>query len=156
MPRPTTGTGARRRAWLAVVAWATLIAVFSSGWFSGEQTGGFLLPLLRAMLPGAPPEVLRGLHALIRKGAHAVEYLVLGVLLVRALREEGLRGGALAAAAVTLGIAYAGLDELHQSFVPSRTGAPGDVLVDATGVVGGVALAALRAPRRRAAWPVEN
>lgn len=137
-------TGARLRAWLAVTAWAGLIAVFSSGWFSGEHTGGVLLPLLRALLPGAPPEALRVVHALSRKAAHVAEYLVLGVLLVRALRQEGLRSPALAATAMALGVGWAGLDELHQSVVATRTGSPRDVAVDAVGVLAGVALAARR------------
>jgi VanZ family protein len=134
----------RLRAWLAVVAWAALISFFSTGWFSGEHTSGVLLPILRAMLPGATPEQLLAVHALIRKGAHVFEYTVLGALLVRALREEGLRGPALLAAAVGLGVAYAALDELHQVFVPSRTPSPHDVVVDAMGVVTGVILAIAR------------
>jgi len=128
----------RFRAWLAVVAWAALISFFSTDWFSGEHTGGVVLPILRALLPGAAPEQLLALHALIRKTAHVVEYTVLGALLVRALREEGLRGPALVAAAVGIGVAFAALDEFHQVFVPSRTPSPRDVAVDATGVVTGV------------------
>jgi len=132
---------ARLRAWLAVAAWAAIISFMSGGWFSGEHTGGVLLPILRALLPEASSEQLLALHALIRKAAHVAEYLVFGVLLVRALREEGLRGAALAIAAVGLGVAFAGLDEFHQSFVPSRTPSPRDVAVDATGLAAGVGLA---------------
>ncbi len=138
---PDRRTNGRLRAWLAVVAWAGLISVFSSAWFSGEHTGGFLLPLLHVLLPGAAPEHLLALHAGIRKSAHVIEYVVLGVLLVRALREEGLRGAAVAATAVTLGVGYAALDETHQAFVPSRTASAGDVVVDAVGVLAGVGLA---------------
>lgn len=144
-------TGLRRRAWLAVAAWAALISIFSSGWFSGSHTGGLLLPLLRALLPGAPPDVLAALHALIRKAAHVGEYLVLGVLLVRALRQEGLAGGRLAARAFALGVGWAALDELHQHFVPNRTGSPRDVAVDAIGAAAGVVLAARRPGGARAA-----
>jgi len=150
---------ARLRAWLLVALWAALISLFSSAWFSGEHTGGFLLPILQAFLPGAAPEQLQALHGDIRKSAHVIEYLVLAVLLVRALREEGLRGSALAAMAVMLGVAYAALDETHQAFVPSRTASAGDVAVDALGVVAGVALAVARragATARTAARPVEN
>lgn len=135
---------ARLRAWLPVAAWAALISLFSSGWFSGEQTGGLLLPLLQALLPGARPDDLQALHAAIRKVAHVVEYLVLAVLLVRALRTEGLAGAALAATALALGVAYAVLDETHQAFVPGRTASPGDVAVDAIGVVAGVGIAVAR------------
>jgi VanZ family protein len=152
-------TGTRLRAWAAVGAWAALISLLSSDWFSGARTGAFLLPLLRTLLPGATPELLRGLHGVIRKGAHVTEYLILAVLLVRALRQEGLRGLRLTVAAVALGVAYAALDEMHQAFVPSRTASPADVLVDAIGVAAGVGLAVAGrgvAAARTAARPVEN
>ena len=60
---------------------------------------------------------------------------------MRARREEGLRGAALLAAAIAIGIAYAALDEFHQVFVPSRTASPHDVVVDAAGVIVGALLA---------------
>ena len=149
----------RLRVWLPVVAWAALISVFSSALFSGEHTSEILLPLLQTLLPGAKPEHLRALHTGIRKSAHVAEYLVLAVLLIRALRTEGLRGGALAATAVLIGVAYAALDETHQAFVPSRTASPGDVAVDALGVLAGVGLTLARRPGASAgtaARPVEN
>src|SRR5262249_21709356 len=98
-------------------------------------------------------------HAMIRKSAHVVEYLVLGVLLVRALREEGLVGLPLILTAILLGGGWAMMDELHQEVVPSRTASPRDVAVDTSGVFAGVALALpgrrqlLRSP---ASAPVEN
>ena len=66
----------------------------------------------------------------LRKLAHATEFAVLGALLLRALREE--------IPALALGVAYAASDELHQHFVPGRTGAPLDVVIDAVGVAIGV------------------
>ena len=146
MPRftPSRRAGSRLRAWVAVVAWALLISTFSTGWFSGEQTGNLLLPILRALLPWAQPEHLDAIHAVIRKAAHVVEYLVLGILLVRALREEGLASLPLALVAILLGSGWAALDEFHQEFVPSRTASPRDVAVDTSGVCAGVALALAR------------
>jgi VanZ family protein len=141
---PPRGAAPRLRAWLAVVAWALLISTFSTGWFSGEQTGNLLLPILRALLPWAQPEHLDAIHAVIRKAAHVVEYLVLGILLVRALREEGLASLPLALVAILLGSGWAALDEFHQEFVPSRTASPRDVAVDTSGVCAGVALALAR------------
>ena len=149
-------TGVRWRAWIAVAVWAGLISVFSSGLFSGSHTGGVLLPVLRALFPGASSEVLALLHASIRKMAHFVEYLVLGVLLVRALRQEGLRGRELATVAICLGIGYAALDELHQAFVPSRTSSPRDVAVDGIGIVAGVASSMRRRPVGSVARPAQN
>ena len=101
---------AQLRLWLPVVAWAAVIFAFSS--IPGLGTGlGFW------------DEVLR-------KTAHAAEYAILGALLLRAL------GRALPAFVV--GVAYAISDEIHQSFVEGRRGAPLDVLIDAVGVGVGV------------------
>ena len=97
-------------AWLPVVAWAALIFILSSIPDLGTGLGGWDLAL--------------------RKIAHAAEYAVLGVLLLRAVGKE------LPAAAI--GIAYAVTDEVHQAFVPGRQGAVLDVLIDAVGVLIGV------------------
>jgi hypothetical protein len=97
-------------AWLPVVAWAALIFTLSSIPDLGTGLGGWDLAL--------------------RKIAHAAEYAVLGVLLLRAIGRE--------APAAALGIAYAVTDEMHQAFVPGRQGAPLDVLIDAVGVIVGV------------------
>jgi VanZ family protein len=96
--------------WLPVVAWAALIFTLSSIPDLGTGLGGWDL--------------------LLRKLAHAAEYAVLGLLLLRALGRE--------LPAVAIGIAYAVTDEVHQSFVEGRHGAVYDVLVDAAGVLIGV------------------
>ena len=100
-------------AWLPVVAWAGLIFTLSSIPDLGTGLGGWDLVL--------------------RKLAHAAEFAVLGLLLVRALRRPLL--------AFWLGTVYAVTDELHQSFVPGRVGSPLDVAIDAAGVAVGVAVA---------------
>ena len=101
---------AQLRLWLPVVAWAALIFGLSSIPDLGTGLGTWDLVL--------------------RKIAHAAEFAVLGALLLRAL------AGALPAFA--LGVAYAVSDEIHQSFVEGRRGAPLDVLIDAVGVGLGV------------------
>jgi len=105
-------TSAALRLWAPVVFWAAVIFAFSSVPDLGTGLGTWDLVL--------------------RKLAHAVEFAVLGVLLLRALRHV--------LPALTLGIAYAASDELHQVFVPGRRGSVLDVLIDAIGVALGVAL----------------
>jgi len=85
-------------------------------------------------------------HAVIRKLAHVTEYAILAVLVARALDEPGRAPDRVAAGTLAICAAYAALDELHQSFVPSRTGSPLDVALDASGAALGIALraAALR------------
>ena len=62
----------------------------------------------------------------LRKGAHATEFAILGLLLVRALGRE--------LPALLVGVAYAATDELHQHFVRGRHASPFDVAFDAAGV----------------------
>jgi len=98
------------RHWLPVLAWAALIFALSSVPDLGTGLGGWDLAL--------------------RKLAHAAEYAVLGVLLMRATGRGGL--------AFALGALYAVSDEVHQTFVPGRLGAPLDVAIDVLGVACGV------------------
>jgi VanZ family protein len=100
-------------AWLPVVAWAGLIFTLSSIPDLGTGLGGWDLVL--------------------RKLAHAAEFAILGVLLLRALGH--------AWASFWLGDAYAVIDEIHQSFVPGRVGSPLDVALDAAGVAVGIVFA---------------
>src|SRR5205809_1136160 len=132
--------------WLPVVAWAGVIWTLSSGSFSGERTGTVILPLLSTLFPSATPGQLVVVHEDIRKLAHFVEYLILSVLLYRALDVEprgSLRAGVLALCLAGL---YAGSDELHQWFVPGRGARVSDWLLDVSGAAAGQGLPALRAP----------
>lgn len=136
--------GDRLRGWLPVVCWAGVITLFSSHWFSGDHTSSVLLPLLSALFPGADPGDLVRVHAAIRKVAHFVEYLILGALTLRALRLQGTALPRATVIAVVSGAVFAASDETHQAFVATRTGAPGDVLIDVAGVMAGVGLWRLR------------
>ena len=69
--------------------------------------------------------------------AHGVVYGLLGALLLRALihaRWSGIHARP-AWMAVMLAIVYGGFDEWHQSYVPGRTPAVGDLAVDALAAV---------------------
>ena len=100
--------------WLPVIACATLIFVLSG------------IPSLSSGL---------GLWDLVlRKIAHVTVYAVLGALLLRASERVLL--------SLVAGVGYAATDELHQHFVPGRSGALLDIGFDALGVLAGLALAA--------------
>jgi VanZ family protein len=107
--------GARHRGfvlWVPVVLWAALIFALSSIPDLGTGLGGWDLVL--------------------RKLGHAAEFAVLGALLARALRAGW--------PAFVAGVLYAMSDEVHQVFVPGRTGSPLDAALDAVGVAIGVVL----------------
>lgn len=151
MTAPDRGARARLARWLPVVIWAAVISALSSDRFSGDHTSAILLPVLKALLPAAHPDTLHAIHAGIRKGAHLTEYAVLGVLLARALRGEGATLRSAALGAMALGALWAAGDEMRQTFVPSRTGAAGDVGIDALGAVAGALIWTAGARRARAA-----
>jgi len=131
------------RFWAPVALWAGIISSFSTGLFTGENTGSVIIPLLRWLLPHAHPATLAHLHMMIRKGAHFVEYLILSVLLFRALRRSSPRTQLNAAlTAILIAGLYSIGDEFHQSFVPGRTAAAADCLIDVSGAAAGQGLVA--------------
>lgn len=80
---------------------------------------------------------------LIRKLAHVIEFFALFLLLVNALWQEhkplslsANKSTLIIASTVTL--LYAIFDEVHQLFVPGRTGSVSDVLIDAIGILLGL------------------
>lgn len=129
------------RYWLPVVAWMLLIYLASTDFMSARHTSRFIEPFLRWIHPEISAEGIRAVQFAVRKMAHVTEYAILAALLVRALRKgEPRLGSSQAALAVSVAAVYAALDEYHQSFVASRTGSPGDVLIDTCGAFLGVGL----------------
>ncbi|HRY60779.1 MAG TPA: VanZ family protein [Candidatus Fermentibacter sp.] len=94
------------------------------------------------------PDYIPPLFPYQDKLMHFVEFAALGfaISLNRDLfrRSDG--------AALASGVLWAGLDEIHQSFVPGRDCSTGDFLADCAGLAAGFAAGALgsaRAGRRR-------
>lgn len=132
--------------WLPVVVWATFISWFSTDAFSARSTNSYIDPVLRYFFGELTPAGFRLAHTIVRKGAHLTEYAVLAMLTVRAQTEPGARvPRAILLRTLAYCAVYAMIDEGHQSFVPSRTGSPIDVLVDTTGAtLGGFTFSAWR------------
>ncbi len=148
------------RDWLPALLWAAVIWTFSTHLFSSESTGQWLLPLLHWLFSRAAPETLELFHFAVRRCGHLTEYFILSLLLLRGVR--GPRRGwqwSWALTALGLAAAYAVSDELHQAFVPERTPAAHDVLLDTAGAALGQAwawwrLAKLRPHSGQAHMPV--
>lgn len=114
--------------------WAVWIFFASTGRFGSEHTSRFIIPILRWLLPHASDATLDALHLAIRKSAHVVEYFILSVLLWRAVRGETHKWRfRWALTAVAIAGVYATSDEVHQIFVPGRTAAVHDVVIDICG-----------------------
>ena len=127
------------RYWLPVIAWFGVIFVASTDLMSAQHTSRFLGPFLRWLSPDISLETIRAVQFAVRKAAHVMEYGILSFLLFRAL-QSGTARMVWRNAAITFVVAaaYAALDEYHQSFVASRTGAPLDVLIDVAGAALGI------------------
>lgn len=75
---------------------------------------------------------------LLRKNAHFFAYLVLGVLVVNALRFSGIIGYRAMALGLFICVIYAISDEVHQIFVPGRGCQVKDVIIDSAGAFVGI------------------
>ena len=152
--RRAQGWRSRASRYGPLLLWAALICYASTGAMSADHTSRFIGPLLRWLFPAIDEGQLRAAHMTVRKLAHFAEYAILALLAARAFLTSSkvfLRAR-WAAAAFGLAACLALLDELNQSFIPSRGGSIWDSLLDATGAASALALCALiraRTQRRR-------
>ena len=126
----------RLRYWLPAILIGILISIFSTHCFSSEQTERVIIPILKWLFPFASHRALHLMHVAIRKLAHIAEFAAFSVAVFHGVR--GSRTGwrlDWALYTLLIAVAYAGLDEWHQSFVPMREPRVRDVLIDATGAV---------------------
>jgi VanZ family protein len=129
------------KAWIAATLWLIVIAIESTTYLSAHNTSRILYPLLHFLF-GLNHARFEHWHFFMRKGGHVFGYGLLSILLFRAWRETlpvathakwTVRWTAIAVLGTLL---VASLDEWHQSFIPSRTGTPWDVLLDTCAGIG--------------------
>jgi len=114
--------------------WLVLVLFLGTASFAAQETGRFVIPFLKFMLPGAPRSELQASHLVLRKVAHLFEYAVLAMLWYQAIYRDGGRTPRTAAwVALSICLACAFADEAHQSMLPSRQGSARDVVIDAFG-----------------------
>ena len=118
---------------------------------SAEHTSRFLVPFFRWLDPTISLAAMAQIQFALRKLGHLTEYAVLAMLLWRALR-GGIRWhtkmSILFVAAGAVCALFAATDEFHQSFVPSRTASPVDVMIDICGAVIGLTICIAVASRK--------
>lgn len=123
------------KAWIAAILWLIVIAIESSALLSAHNTSRILYPLLHFLF-GMDWERFHYWHFYIRKAGHVVGYAILSILLFRAWRatlpamSDGKWTPRWANIAILGTALVASLDEWHQSFIPTRTGAVRDVVLD--------------------------
>ena len=113
--------------WFPVALWIGFIFWMSTGMFSAQNTYLFFEPLLRFFAPAISHKEIVFFHIILRKLAHVTEYFVSGLLLFER------REWRWALYSLVVVVIIAGSDELHQTFVATRTAALIDVGIDILG-----------------------
>ena len=126
-----------------------IIALSSEPADQSKLTSGAVVKLLVDMLstvlpiadtPREKALLAAQLHNLVRKAAHAFNYFVLGCLAYRTfwLFDGRKRWRRFVLFAALFCVAFAALDELHQLYVPGRSGELRDVLIDSISALAGI------------------
>lgn len=128
--------------WLPAAVAVAVICAESTETFSAANTSSWLRPLFERIFGAFQDARWELFHHYLRKTGHFLGYGTVGLTFLRAwlftlgrraqpsLQAWRARATALAIASTVL---VASADELHQSFLPSRTGTPVDVALDTCG-----------------------
>ncbi len=121
--------------WGTVCAWLLLISALSTDPFSAQNTHRYIDPILRWLFPELSPAGFAVAHTIIRKSGHFTEFFILGLLVFWALRRgrQPAWQWSWCVQAVAFCCGWALLDELHQSFVLTRTASLADSAIDSLG-----------------------
>ena len=140
--RYSEGWRGKARVWWPVAVALVVIAIESTDTFSAQNTSGWIRPWVERLVGHINDQLWGVVHHLARKSGHFIGYGSLALTLLRAWLytlglEVGLSlgdwrwGSAWRAVAGTALVAS--LDEIHQTFIPSRTGVFSDVVLDTLG-----------------------
>jgi len=141
------------RTWLPVLIFACIFAVESTAAFGADRTSAPLHSIVASVLGSSVDQDWSNTHHIIRKTGHFTGYgtfslvcfrgfwltlrnrvgQALGLALNPALRMGVARQLICHGLAIATTFLVASADELHQSFLPNRTGIFSDVILDTTG-----------------------
>ena len=148
----------RRPLWAVILCWALclgcMIFIFSMSSQKADDSerasGNTIRFFLRIFvsdfdsLPEAQQdEMIENWQHAVRKGAHFSIYMILGALFCQAYYGFTDKGGFLIPASVLSSALFAASDELHQLFVPGRSGEIADIALDTAGALLGVLISYL-------------
>jgi VanZ family protein len=128
--------------WLPVAIALTVIAIESTGTFSAQNTSSWLRPLFERVVGPMTDSFWGSLHQYLRKAGHFVGYGTVCFTFLRAWLHTRARGGIVSIVqwriectvlAILSTAIVASCDEVHQAFLPGRTGTPVDVILDTSG-----------------------
>jgi VanZ family protein len=125
------------RAWFPVVIGILVIATESTEYFGADRTSGPLRWVWEHLFGAVSNGRWSMIHHYIRKAGHFTGYGLVALAWLRALwmsfpRFTFRQDSALALLATAL---MASADEIHQTFLPNRTGLARDVVLDCCGAI---------------------
>ncbi len=130
--------------WAAPVIWMAIIFYLSHqpSAASNELSSGLTEVIINKIKTIAPDWEfnIESFHHYVRKNAHFFAYLLLGVLVLHALRSSNILGYRGIIAALLICVLYAASDEIHQLFIAGRSGEVRDVLIDSAGASIGIGI----------------
>ncbi|HTX54071.1 MAG TPA: VanZ family protein [Candidatus Baltobacteraceae bacterium] len=129
--------------WLPLAICLVAVTGFSGEAFSSQHSARLITPWVQWLSPLIGGGSVAAWNAGLRKTLHVLVYGALALCWYRALAwdDGGRRSSSVMAAlssaaiamAFLLTVAIGGMDEVHQRFVPSRTGQVSDVMLDGMG-----------------------
>ncbi len=149
--KPSFRTLAHR--WWPVLVWLGVIRLESTDVASASNTSGVLYTVIAAVVPHVDQSFVSRLDEILRKTGHFAGYAILSGLVFLALKNtncDRLRSllrrpwgicwrdfwrWDWVLLGVLMAVVTAAADEIHQTFIPSRTGAWQDVVLDSCGAV---------------------
>ena len=119
-----------------IIVWAVFVFGFSSQ--TGNESSGLSRKIAEIFFK--TEEALAIAEPIIRKLAHFSEYALGGVLMYLLIDTYNYSRKTKFFLTLFLGIWYAAIDEIHQTFVPDRSGNIRDVFIDTLGFSFGIGL----------------
>lgn len=128
----------------------TFIQIFGFSNQSGEESGSLSEEVTRAIINILPntknkneetkTELVEEIQPVIRKLAHFTMYTLVGIFSMTFVSTYNLKVKKQFLISIIIGLIYAVTDEIHQNFIPDRSPAVHDVIIDTLGVAFGTIL----------------
>lgn len=127
-----------------VILWMCIVFWFSSqvGDASKAQSGNTIRKIITFLNNNISSEklemIVEALQPVVRKIAHFSIYTLGGILIYNMINKYKLTRKRKVIYTTIIGALYATSDEIHQLFVPYRSGQISDVLIDTCGIICGI------------------
>lgn len=130
---------------IVIVGWMLMIFLFSSQTSVASNKNsraivGILLKISGQEAADNNYKELEKFNLMFRKCSHFGAYLILAILILFMINKLHTNGYLPIFISFAICAVFAVSDEIHQRFVPGRTSAIADVLIDCTGAILGIAL----------------